>query len=283
MLRGRDPDLIRTGIPTGRFGQPDDYAAIVEFLASDDARFVTGQTLPVDGGMLALTDPVGRRRSNQLPVSGNDKSMSETVKTRDGTIDDSVSAGPLIRIQRPSVSNEQVSHRIPTDPLLAEKCERNHDLSHASRDHAPSCLPDTRPTGCHRSSYHRQLATEARAVPAGHQPRAPRRCLIEDRETRCMGTIVTYVPVNGYTATNVFESRPLLLPAGPATTSESQLLSLPKPFCGPTRRESRPDANAFCTVTMRGTVGCARELLGGTGILLEDNVGRSITSLSTFV
>jgi 2-hydroxycyclohexanecarboxyl-CoA dehydrogenase len=55
MLRGRDPDLIRTWIPVGRFGQPDDYAAVVEFLASDDARFITGQTLPVDGGTLAAS------------------------------------------------------------------------------------------------------------------------------------------------------------------------------------------------------------------------------------
>jgi 2-hydroxycyclohexanecarboxyl-CoA dehydrogenase len=55
MLRGRDPDLIRTWIPVGRFGTPDDYAAVVEFLASDDARFVTGQTIPVDGGTLAAS------------------------------------------------------------------------------------------------------------------------------------------------------------------------------------------------------------------------------------
>jgi NAD(P)-dependent dehydrogenase (short-subunit alcohol dehydrogenase family) len=55
MLRGRDPDLIRTWIPAGRFGAPDDYAAVVEFLASDDARFVTGQTIPVDGGTLAAS------------------------------------------------------------------------------------------------------------------------------------------------------------------------------------------------------------------------------------
>jgi NAD(P)-dependent dehydrogenase (short-subunit alcohol dehydrogenase family) len=55
MLRGRDPELIRTWIPVGRFGQPDDYAAVVEFLASDDARFITGQTIPVDGGTLAAS------------------------------------------------------------------------------------------------------------------------------------------------------------------------------------------------------------------------------------
>jgi 2-hydroxycyclohexanecarboxyl-CoA dehydrogenase len=55
MLRGRDPDLIRSWIPVGRFGKPDDYAAVVEFLVSDDARFVTGHTIPVDGGTLAAS------------------------------------------------------------------------------------------------------------------------------------------------------------------------------------------------------------------------------------
>ena len=55
MLRGRDPDLIRTWIPVGRFGRPDDYAAVVEFLASEDSRFITGQTIPVDGGTLAAS------------------------------------------------------------------------------------------------------------------------------------------------------------------------------------------------------------------------------------
>lgn len=55
MLRGRDAGLLRTWIPLGRFGEPDDYAAVVEFLASDDARFVTGHTIPVDGGTLAAS------------------------------------------------------------------------------------------------------------------------------------------------------------------------------------------------------------------------------------
>ncbi len=38
-------------IPAGRFGQPDDIAAVVTFLASDQAAYITGQTLAVDGGM----------------------------------------------------------------------------------------------------------------------------------------------------------------------------------------------------------------------------------------
>ncbi len=42
------PLLART--PMGRFATPDDIAPVVLFLASSAARYVTGQTLPVDGG-----------------------------------------------------------------------------------------------------------------------------------------------------------------------------------------------------------------------------------------
>jgi NAD(P)-dependent dehydrogenase (short-subunit alcohol dehydrogenase family) len=38
---------------TPRLGRPEDIAAAVVFLASDDAAFITGQTLSVDGGLLA--------------------------------------------------------------------------------------------------------------------------------------------------------------------------------------------------------------------------------------
>jgi 3-oxoacyl-[acyl-carrier protein] reductase len=38
-------------IPLSRLGQPEDIARVVRFLASDDAMYMTGQTLHVDGGM----------------------------------------------------------------------------------------------------------------------------------------------------------------------------------------------------------------------------------------
>jgi NAD(P)-dependent dehydrogenase (short-subunit alcohol dehydrogenase family) len=43
-------DKIRASIPMGYFAEPEDIAGVAAFLASDDARYMTGQSVVVDGG-----------------------------------------------------------------------------------------------------------------------------------------------------------------------------------------------------------------------------------------
>ena len=44
---------FRERIPLGRGAEPSEIAAVVAFLASDDASFISGVALPVDGGLMA--------------------------------------------------------------------------------------------------------------------------------------------------------------------------------------------------------------------------------------
>ena len=44
-------DAEVAGIPAGRLGQPDDFGALVSFLCSEQAKYVTGTAIPVDGGI----------------------------------------------------------------------------------------------------------------------------------------------------------------------------------------------------------------------------------------
>jgi 3-oxoacyl-[acyl-carrier protein] reductase len=56
---GRSPQDIErdmvASIPTGRFGRPEEYAAAATFLASEQAGYITGVTLLIDGGLFRGT------------------------------------------------------------------------------------------------------------------------------------------------------------------------------------------------------------------------------------
>jgi NAD(P)-dependent dehydrogenase (short-subunit alcohol dehydrogenase family) len=51
LYEGRE-EAVAAGYPLGRLGVPGDVASAVAFLASEDAAWITGQTLVVDGGLL---------------------------------------------------------------------------------------------------------------------------------------------------------------------------------------------------------------------------------------
>jgi 3-oxoacyl-[acyl-carrier protein] reductase len=48
---------MESAIPMGRFADPEDVAWAVRFLASSEARYITGQTLIVDGGQVLPEAP----------------------------------------------------------------------------------------------------------------------------------------------------------------------------------------------------------------------------------
>jgi 3-oxoacyl-[acyl-carrier protein] reductase len=49
-LHGGDLTAAAAAVPVGEVGDPDDFGAVVAFLCSEHARFITGAAVPVDGG-----------------------------------------------------------------------------------------------------------------------------------------------------------------------------------------------------------------------------------------
>ena len=54
VLNEKQVEMIVSAIPSGVFGKPEDVAASVLYLASDEAQYVTGQTIHVNGGMVMV-------------------------------------------------------------------------------------------------------------------------------------------------------------------------------------------------------------------------------------
>jgi len=54
VLNDQQREAILTKIPAGRLGEGDEIASAAVYLASDEAGYVTGQTLHVNGGMAMI-------------------------------------------------------------------------------------------------------------------------------------------------------------------------------------------------------------------------------------
>lgn len=51
MVEGLDESTLKKDIPAGRFGDPEEVAAVVGFLASAEASYVTGEVISINGGL----------------------------------------------------------------------------------------------------------------------------------------------------------------------------------------------------------------------------------------
>lgn len=51
MVEGLDGDMLKRMIPSARFGKPEEVAALVSFLVSEEASYITGECININGGL----------------------------------------------------------------------------------------------------------------------------------------------------------------------------------------------------------------------------------------
>ncbi|MGX1562919.1 SDR family oxidoreductase [Streptomyces sp. NPDC055506] len=76
-------EVIERATPWGRLGSPEEFAALVSFLASDDARWITGQVVLADGGLTlgaALLSPPRQPEKQPVAESGESTESGESAE-----------------------------------------------------------------------------------------------------------------------------------------------------------------------------------------------------------
>ncbi|HYU59584.1 MAG TPA: SDR family NAD(P)-dependent oxidoreductase [Solirubrobacterales bacterium] len=58
-------ERVEAGLPTGRMGAPREVAALIAFLASEDAGYITGEAIGIDGGAALNTLSLGSERDDR--------------------------------------------------------------------------------------------------------------------------------------------------------------------------------------------------------------------------
>jgi 2,3-dihydro-2,3-dihydroxybenzoate dehydrogenase len=71
VARGMSLDAMLNLIPAGRFASPEDHAALVAWLASEEAQHVTGQLISVDGGQSQLMPLLREVAAEAAPATGD--------------------------------------------------------------------------------------------------------------------------------------------------------------------------------------------------------------------
>ena len=78
MIRERGEVQLRQ-ILAGRFGQSEEVASLVAFLCSDEAAYITGEIIGVDGGMMKVQNPVRAYEQARLRDSADHDSSAQAI------------------------------------------------------------------------------------------------------------------------------------------------------------------------------------------------------------